>query len=73
MKKENSLPLAKGQVWKTQAAAIEILGLGKRLIHYRIIKHLGPKRASVQISAIEAMLNYLKVNRAELANDGAAA
>jgi hypothetical protein len=33
--------LAKGQVWKTRAADIEIVALGKRLIHYRITKQLG--------------------------------
>ena len=59
--------LAKGQVWKTQAAAIEIVALGKRLIHYRITKQFGRKRVSAQISGIEAMANYLAANEAKLA------
>ncbi len=59
-------PLAKGQVWKTRAAAIEIVALGKRLIHYRITKRLGMRGVSAQISAIEAMERYLKANEAEL-------
>lgn len=58
--------LATGQVWKTTAAHIEILRLGKRLIHYRITKHLGHRRASAQISGIEAMGKYLQSNKAQL-------
>ena len=59
-------PLAKGQIWKTQAADIEIVALGKRLIHYRITRQFGPKRVSAQISGIEAMANYLAANEARL-------
>ncbi len=58
--------LASGQVWKTPAADIEILRLGKRLIHYRITKQLGHKRVSAQISGIDAMANYLHTNKARL-------
>jgi len=59
-------PLARGQVWKTRAADIEIVALGKRLIHYRITKQLGRKAVSAQISGIEAMENYLHTNAARL-------
>ena len=59
-------PLAKGQIWKTRAADIEIVALGKSLIHYRITKQFGPKRVSAQISGIEAMANYLVANAARL-------
>jgi hypothetical protein len=58
--------LAKGQVWKTRAADIEIVALGKRLIHYRITKQMGRKAMSAQISGIEAMENYLHSNAAQL-------
>jgi len=58
--------LAKGQVWKTGAADIEILGLGKRLIHYKITKQFGLKHASAQISGIDAMAHYLAANAARL-------
>lgn len=61
-------PLAKGQVWKTRAAHIEIVALGERLIHYRITNQLGPLRVSAQLSGIEAMQNYLESNRAQLAH-----
>jgi hypothetical protein len=59
-------PLAQGQVWKTGAADIEIVALGKRLIHYRITRQFGRKRVSAQISGIEAMANYLAANAARL-------
>ena len=63
----NSLRLlAKGQVWKTRAADIEIVALGKRLIHYRITKQFGRKLVSAQISGIDAMANYLAANAARL-------
>jgi hypothetical protein len=59
-------PLAKGQVWKTRAADIEIVALGRRLIHYKITRQFGRKRVSAQISGIEAMANYLFANAARL-------
>ena len=59
-------PLAQGQVWKTRAADIEIVALGKRLIHYRITRQFGRKKVSAQISGIEAIANYLAANAARL-------
>jgi hypothetical protein len=58
--------LAKGQIWRTQAAAIEIVALGKELIHYRITRQYGIKEVSAQISGILAMANYLEANKARL-------
>jgi hypothetical protein len=58
--------LAKGQIWKTGAADIEIVALGKSLIHYKITKQFGRKRMSAQISGIEAMANYLVTHEARL-------
>ena len=63
---ESRRPLAKGQVWATQAAKIEIVALGKTLIHYRVMNPFGRKRVSAQISGIEAMENYLKTRAARL-------
>jgi hypothetical protein len=65
-------PLAKGQIWKTRAADIEIVALGKSLIHYRITKQFGRKRVSAQISGIEAMANYLAANEARLVKGASA-
>ena len=58
--------LAKGQVWKTRAANIEIVALGKSLIHYKITQQFGRKGVSAQISGIDAMANYLGANEAQL-------
>lgn len=58
--------LATGQVWKTSIADIEILKLGKTLIHYRITNQIGLKRVSAQISGIDAMAKYLQTNQARL-------
>ena len=66
LKAPDPRPLAKGQIWKTQAADIEIVALGKELIHYRITRQFGLKRVSAQISGIEAMANYLEINEARL-------
>ena len=66
LKSNSHGPLPKGQVWKTRAADIEIVALGKRLIHYRITRQFGQKKVSAQISGIGAMSNYLTANAARL-------
>ncbi len=58
--------LAKGQVWRTRAAEIHILSLGKRLVHYRIKGHWRRKHVSAQISGLDAMAKYLDANKAKL-------
>ena len=58
--------LAPGQIWKTQAAAIEVLRLGKKFIHYKVTKLLGQRSISAQVSCVEAMSNYLRANEAQL-------
>ena len=61
-----SLPaLARGQLWKTENAYIQIVDLGKRLIDYRMMRQLGQSRRT-QTSTIEMMENYLKTNEARL-------
>jgi hypothetical protein len=67
-----SKPLAKGQIWTTRVAHIEIVGLGKELIHYKITSQLGLRKVSAQLSGIEAMQNYLRVNAAELRQEAVA-
>jgi hypothetical protein len=58
-------PLASGQRWKTKDAYIEIVELGKRLIHYRMVRHLGQMRRT-QTSGIDTMEDYLKTHEARL-------
>lgn len=59
-------PLAKGQIWKTRIAAIEIMALANGFIHYKVTKQLGQRSVSAQISGINAMENYLLTNAAWL-------
>ena len=65
--------LAPGQIWKTRAAAIEILRLGKRFIHYKVTKLLGQRRVSAQVSCTEALANYLRLIDARLVDIRASA
>lgn len=58
--------LAKGQVWKTRMADIEIVALGKRFIHYRISPQVQPHLVSAQVSGVDAMSKYLQANAARL-------
>ena len=66
MRMKSQRPLAKGQIWNTGAAEIEIMGLGKAHIHYKVTKRVGLKHVSVQISGIEALESYLAANAARL-------
>ena len=72
MKMYRNRTLAKGQIWKTKVADFEIVGLGKRLIHYKVIRQFGSKQVSRQLSGIEAMENYLKNNAARLVKGASA-
>ena len=66
MTMESQRRLREGQVWATQAASIEIVALGKSLIHYRVMNQIGEKRVSAQISGIAPMEKYLQTNAARL-------
>ncbi len=66
MKAHNHRRLAKGQVWKTRVAQIEIMALSRSFIHYKVTKHVGARLVSAQVSGIEAMEKYLLNNAAQL-------
>lgn len=72
MQTESKWALAAGQIWHTGIATVEILRLGKRLIHYRVTKRLGQRMVSAQISPIQAMESYLRENSAKLIGTGTA-
>jgi hypothetical protein len=69
MRIDEGTALAKGQIWKTGIADIEIIGLGKEFMHYRVTKRAGIPGVSTQISGIDAMKAYLKRNAALLASE----
>jgi len=62
--------LAKGQLWKMNDAYIQIVELGKMLIHYKMMKQLGQMQARTRMSTIDTMGSYLKSNRARLVTKG---
>jgi hypothetical protein len=65
--------LAQGQVWRLNHAYIQIVELGQRLLHYRMLEFLGQKGVRTQVSGIEVMWQYLKSRGARLVRGGAAA
>jgi hypothetical protein len=70
--KKSPPALAKGQLWKTEHAHIRIMELGKRLVHYKMLRDLR-RRQKTQMSGIDNMEVYLKTNRAQLVESGAVA
>jgi len=62
--------LAKGQLWKLSQFYIQIVELGKRLIHYRMLSDMKESGARIKTSSIEVMRSYLKSRRARLVQDG---
>jgi hypothetical protein len=63
--------LAKGQVWRTGDAYLQIIDRGKRLISYKMMKERGRRAVPMQMSAIAAVEAYLKENEAELVENAA--
>ena len=70
--KKSSPALAKGQLWSTAKGHIQIVELGKMLVHYKMLKELHQMRKT-QMSRIDSMVAYLKTNRAQLVESSAVA
>lgn len=64
-------PLAKGQLWRTKDAHIQIVDRGRMLVHYKILRELGQARRT-QMSRVESMESYLKEHKALLVEEAAA-
>ena len=58
--------LEAGQLWKLEHGYIYIVELGKRLIHYKLLRHPSQRAVLTQMIGIEALLNYLSQNEAAL-------
>jgi len=65
-------PLAKGQLWKTDSAYVQIVELGKRLIHYKMPRQLGQRAVKTHTVGIETLESYLKDNQAQLVESASA-
>jgi len=72
---ENNRPqsLEAGQLWKIEHGYLYIVELGKRLIHYKMLKQPNQKAAATRLIGIPALATYLKHNQAELVTQSGAA
>jgi hypothetical protein len=64
--------LAKGQLWRTEKGHIQIMGLGKMLVHYKLLRDVRQVRR-IQMSRIDTMEGYLKTNGGQLVECSTAA
>lgn len=67
---EPQAPLAKGQLWKTDVSYIYIVELGKRLVHYKMLRQPGQPRRT-QMTDQLTLEGYLKTNQGRLVEKGA--
>ncbi len=70
--KQTGPQLAKGQLWQLNHAYIQIVELGKRLLHYRMLSHPEETGVRTQMSGIDTMWGYLRTRHARLVKPGAA-
>ncbi len=61
--------LRPGQLWKVEHGYVYIVELGKRLIHYKMLRHPELRTALTQMIRIEALVNYLRQTDAQLVID----
>ncbi len=64
-----TLALAKDQLWKVKNEYLQIVDLGKTLIHYKISAGLKQRGVPVRMTAIDTVQKYLKTNHAVLVSD----
>jgi hypothetical protein len=62
--------LAKGQLWRLSHVYIQIVELGKKLIHYKMMDDPDEAGVRTQMSSIETMWGYLKSRHARLVKNG---
>ena len=72
-RKHGAPPLAKGQLWRTETAYVQIVEMGKRLIHYKMPRELGQRAVKTHTVGIESLASYLKTHRVRLVEEPAAA
>lgn len=71
VKKPNEIAagLAPGQLWKLNHVYIEIVELGKRLLHYKMLARPNEMGARTLLSGVDTMWGYLKSRHARLISD----
>jgi hypothetical protein len=58
--------LKKGQLWKMQDNYIYIVDSGKRLIHYKMMRHPNQRAVITRLVGIPALSKFLEKNQALL-------
>jgi hypothetical protein len=61
-------PLRDGQTWKLEHGYLHIVEMGKRLVHYRFLGHLGQQAATIRLIGVVELLIFLKHSEAMLVN-----
>ena len=61
--------LEKGQLWKIEHGYVYIAELGKRLIHYKMLRQLNQKAVPTSLIGIDALIIFLRQSEAELVTD----
>jgi hypothetical protein len=58
--------LEKGQLWKLENGYVYIVELGKRLIHYKLLRQPNQKAVITRLIGMQELLTYLKHTEAFL-------
>ena len=68
--KDHVQDLEVGQLWKLEHGYLYIAELGRRLVHYKMLKHPDQRAALTRMIGTDALLKYLKHSDAELQRFG---
>ena len=61
-----SRSLEPGQLWRLEHGYVYIVELGKRLIHYKMLRNPNQRAAVTQLISIEALMRFLTQSEAVL-------
>ena len=59
-------PLKHGQTWKLEHGYLHIVELGKRLVHYKILRHVNQHATTIRLIGVVELLIFLTNNEGEL-------
>lgn len=62
-------PLAKGQLWRMANKHLEIVELGKRLTHYRLLTRVDQRGAPLRLGGAAEVEAYLEAHQAKLVTE----
>lgn len=68
-KRKTALALEKDQLWKAVDGYVQIVEVGKRLIHYRMFKGQSGQATPIKMTTINTVQDYLMSNRAVLVKE----